>query len=221
MNYSDSKIVYFDLETTGLNVYYEGIIEIGAITLYKGEELSKSWLISVNDPISEVIQRITGITNDLLQNEGMPIKNALRKFVKFVTKDVSLTTMIVLIGHNIFDFDKRFFLEELKDNRLFNLYRKVKKWVYVDTLYICQYITPDLSSYRLTNMCRFLGIKDFDRKNHRALSDAELVKSVMNAIKRKYNLNEVVYASHHVLYTQKCIDLIWPKEAIETKLIVE
>lgn len=65
MNLNLTKpIVFFDLETTGVNVGKDRIIQIGMIkVLPSNEELEYTQLINPGIPIPEQVQRLTGITN--------------------------------------------------------------------------------------------------------------------------------------------------------------
>lgn len=62
-----SPIVFVDIETTGLDMATEQIIEIGACKVdEKGKEHFFMEFISSNRPLSSTITRITGITDEML-----------------------------------------------------------------------------------------------------------------------------------------------------------
>lgn len=91
-------VVVFDFETTGLDGQQDRIIEIGAEKLIGFEVVDTfSTLISTNVELSPYIQKLTGITPDMLV--GQPeIEKVLPDFLKFI--DGSL-----MVAHNAeFDF---------------------------------------------------------------------------------------------------------------------
>ena len=74
---SDCACFYFDLETSGLNPYCDEIIEIGIKKLVLGTDKERmeapelSILVKPSRPISETISSLTGITNELLESDGV------------------------------------------------------------------------------------------------------------------------------------------------------
>lgn len=103
MNFPNTYAVY-DLETTGLNP--EGgdeALEIGLILVEEGKvAMEKSWLLDINRPIPEKSVEITGITNELLEREGILPGDAWRAFYELAARRGPL------VGHNISQFDNRF-----------------------------------------------------------------------------------------------------------------
>ncbi len=93
----EMPIVVFDFETTGLDAQQDRIIEIGAEKLVGFEVVETfSTLISTNVELTPHIQKLTGITPDMLV--GKPaIENALPEFLKFVEGSI-------MVAHNA-DFD--------------------------------------------------------------------------------------------------------------------
>ena len=76
-------IFYIDFETTGLNPYYDEIIEIGIMT---GSTKNKmSVLIKPSHPVSDKITSITGISNKILEDEGVPLREAVDSLHHFVS----------------------------------------------------------------------------------------------------------------------------------------
>ena len=63
------SLVFVDIETTGLDMATEQIIEIGACKVdEKGREYFFMEFIACNQPLSSTITRITGITDDMLEH---------------------------------------------------------------------------------------------------------------------------------------------------------
>ncbi|MFA6015455.1 MAG: 3'-5' exonuclease [Gallionellaceae bacterium] len=81
----DSFIV-FDLETTGLDARQHEIIEIAAIRFKKGRTAHET-LQGLVKPVGSVPRRITeltGITQEMVDRDGEPIRDALEDFRTFV-----------------------------------------------------------------------------------------------------------------------------------------
>lgn len=90
------KYAAFDIETTGLNPQNDRVIEL-ALTLPHGVTLS--WLIQPGVPITPEITRITGITQKMLDGDGIPFATAWQEFSK------AASGYECFIGHNAIRFD--------------------------------------------------------------------------------------------------------------------
>ena len=92
--------IAFDLETTGLDVQKDAIIEIGALKVVDGK-VSERFIefVKPDKRISSMITNITGITNEMVE-DARPTKDIIRDFVDFCGD-------YVLVGHNIM-FDYKF-----------------------------------------------------------------------------------------------------------------
>lgn len=65
----EKPLVFFDLETTGLNISKDRIIEISLLKIMEdGSEISKTWLVNPEIPISEEAFTIHGISNEDVKN---------------------------------------------------------------------------------------------------------------------------------------------------------
>lgn len=84
-----------DLETTGLSASDAQIIEMAAIHVRDGEVCDAfSRLIRISCPLPEEVVRLTGLTDNVLECEGAPMKKALPDFLEFVGNHP-------LVGYNI------------------------------------------------------------------------------------------------------------------------
>lgn len=116
LNNKYNHILVFDFETTGLDPNSDRIIEIGAILLEKTPEgvykITKDLnvLIKQDRPLPEKIIEITGITDELLNSEGITETEAFLKIQNLHKKDC------LLVAYNIsFDYG---FLNELYKRHL-------------------------------------------------------------------------------------------------------
>ena len=107
MNLKISKpICFFDLETTGVNVSSDRIVEISILKIFpNGNKESKTWLVNPGVPIPLEASNIHGITNDIVKNEPL---------FKMIASDIkSMINNCDLAGFNSNKFDIPLLAEEL------------------------------------------------------------------------------------------------------------
>ena len=79
----DISFVVFDLETTGLDSNDDRIIEIGAQKIVGSKVVAEfSSFVSVDEKLSSVVEKLTGITNSMLK-EQPKISSVLKDFLEF------------------------------------------------------------------------------------------------------------------------------------------
>lgn len=143
--------VVIDLETTGLDNTYDKIIEVAAVKIRRGlivEEFSS--LIAIDTPLTEEISSLTGITDEMLENQPR-IEAVIPTLAEFIGE-------ADIIAHNA-DFDRSFLVRHWPDER---------SWI--DSITLAQIVFPCEPSYSLAWLTKAL---DIDNNNaHRALSDA-------------------------------------------------
>ena len=106
----DDEIVCFDIETTGLNVKYEAVTEIGAVILRNGEIVDTfQTFVNPNRRLTPEIIGLTGITDEMLKDAPQP-KEALQAFLSFAGDRP-------LAAHNA-EFDIGFIRENCKKEGL-------------------------------------------------------------------------------------------------------
>jgi DNA polymerase III alpha subunit (gram-positive type) len=184
-------LAYIDIETTGLNVYYDNVIEIGVIL----GNIERSWLIKIQGTLSVFIRDLTGLGDDDLQTQGVPIHQALTEMMEFITSE----GMPILVGHNILGFDRRFILEEMRDAELTELYTQFSDLMCIDTLYLSQLMIPS-GSHNLASTCKHLEIEVTGA--HRSLADCRMVRDVIRSMYDKYPVDYMIRSSIH----QYCSD---------------
>lgn len=156
-NGKQNEYCVVDIETTGLVVDEDEIIEIAAVIVRNGEiESEFSQLVKCSEPFHSSIEKLTGITYELLEREGEELNDVLKNFKEFIGNRK-------LIFHNA-SFDMSFLRIACQDNNL-----EVIRNKYEDTLVLAKRKLRGLGSYKLSDVARTLNIeaKDF----HRALDD--------------------------------------------------
>ena len=98
-------ICFFDLETTGVNVVNDRIVEIGVLKIFpNGNKESKTWLVNPEMPIPKASSDIHGILDEDVANE--PTFKQLSNDVYQMIKDADLG------GYNSNRFDIPLIAEE-------------------------------------------------------------------------------------------------------------
>lgn len=155
----DSFIV-FDFETTGLDASQHEIIEIAAIRFKKGRTAQET-LQGLVKPVGSVPRRITeltGITQEMVDRDGEPIRDALEDFRAFFGD-------LRLVSYNA-EFDMAFLQAAAKNNGLPPFKNPTSC-----ALQLARKAWPNRKSYRLDTLSSD-GWLNSGSIAHRALEDA-------------------------------------------------
>jgi DNA polymerase-3 subunit epsilon len=173
-----------DIETTGGKYNEEGMTEI-AIYKFDGHEITDRFISLVNPEkdIQPFVVQLTGINNKMLINAP--------KFHEVAKRIIEITADCILVAHNA-SFDGRILATEFK--RLgYDFHRKT-----LCTVELSKKLIPDVSSYKLGNLCKSLGIPLSSR--HRADGDAlatvQLFKLLLNKDTSKEIVKEAVKSNN-------------------------
>ena len=159
------SFVCVDTETTGLDESAE-IIEIGMVKVIDGVVADRyAQLIRPYRPIPEEITQLTGIDNDMVENQPhwRDIESAILDFIGDFT----------LVAHNV-SFD-RGMIENHIGRALPN--------VWLDTHDVAKIFMPSLTSYKLISIAGALQIAESGF--HRAVNDAEITAQVLLSLTKK------------------------------------
>lgn len=149
----DRTYVFLDLETTGLDQERDEIIEIGAVKVVRGEVIDTFHaMVKPRQGISYKIKKLTGITEELLEN-AEPVNKVLPGLLEFIGH-------LPVAGHNIL-FDLGF----INRHPGFTVNNE-----FIDTMDLARLVLPSAASYRLSSLTEKLGCGREMR--HRALEDA-------------------------------------------------
>lgn len=166
--------VSLDLETTGLDPERDAIIEIGVVR-FRGNDTLQEWssIINPRRPIPPKITDLTGITEDMIEREGISLWDGLRHVQRIVGN-------APIVGHNI-AFDLGFL-------------RRQNQFVSnpsIDTFELAGILVPHAGRYSLGALAAELGIQL--PATHRALDDARVARQLyMRMFERAVNLPEDV-----------------------------
>lgn len=154
-------VVAVDVETTGLDADTCEIIEIGAIKT-RNWEIAETYsvLVKPREALSPSITALTGITQDILTQEGQPLQAALSGFLQFVGE-------IPVVSHNA-KFDFAFLRcacaqcgQPLFSNRC------------IDTLALARRMVKEVADYKLKTLLTHFGIQEDEI--HRSIGDCRAV----------------------------------------------
>lgn len=164
---ADLTFVAFDVETTGLSPVAQRLVEISGVKFgpgagSTGEPAIFSRLINPECPIPREVQRIHGITDEMVREEPT-FREVIPEFIEFVGD-------CVLMAHNA-PFDVEFVRVSLA--RLGLPFPKNKV---VDTLVMSRELLPDAPRHQLKTVVEVLGLPAGDY--HRALADSVHVRDV-------------------------------------------
>tara|TARA_R110000751_G_scaffold105046_4_gene200809 strand:+ start:23993 stop:24766 length:774 start_codon:yes stop_codon:yes gene_type:complete len=99
-------ICFFDLETTGINITNDRVVEISILKVFpNGNKESKTWLVNPEMPIPAVVSAIHGVTDERVANE--PTFKQLAPEINAMIKDADLA------GFNSNRFDIPLLAEEM------------------------------------------------------------------------------------------------------------
>ncbi len=132
--------IVFDLETTGVSVNSDEIIEISALKIEKGRVIEEfTTLVNPLRPIPYAASMVNGITDEMVAQAPV-LQEALADFLDFAGNSV-------LVGHNIHTFDMKFIYRAVQE-----FYGKTWSNDYVDTLSMARSCLPKLRRYRLVDL---------------------------------------------------------------------
>ncbi len=125
-------ICFFDLETTGINISKDRIVEISVLKIFpNGNKESKTWLVNPKIPIPNEVSNIHGITDDMVVNEpsfdsiGVHVKEMIDKcdLGGFNSNKFDIPLLAEEFLRNEIDFN----LENIKCIDVQNIFHKMEK----------------------------------------------------------------------------------------------
>ena len=190
------EYVAFDLETTGLSVEEDQVIEIGAVKVKNGKIAGKyNCIIYPEREVSDFIIRLTGITRKMLDG-GIPMREGVEGFLAF-------SEGYPVLGHNLM-FDYRFMKTAAK--RFHYAFEKEG----VDTLRAARLLLRGLESKKLSSLCEHYHY--VNQAAHRAYDDALATAVVFESMKREFGEDQKVFVPEPLQYRPKKLQMITAKQ---------
>lgn len=171
-----AQFVVVDLETTGLKPGKAAITEIAAVQI-SNSQLGAEFhtLVNPGQHVPTMITRLTGITNDMLQDQPR-IDSVFPQFHSFVGP-------AVIVAHNA-DFDVRFLNFDAQRLLFAPLLNPS-----LCTVRLARRLLPGLRSRALDAVADHLGVSCVNR--HRALGDARITAEVLLILLEKLSAHGI------------------------------
>ncbi len=163
-NRVSADYVIIDVETTGLDYEKDRILEIGLLKI-KGNEIKEQLqcFVQGKKAIPKTVTKLTGITNELIERQGITEEEAFEKIQEFIDCDL-------VLGYQV-QFDINFILRigERIGKRL--MIKRTR-----DVLQIARQKIDELENYQLKTVAEYFSL---DVSNmHRALTDCILTYKI-------------------------------------------
>lgn len=187
--FEKENIIVFDVESTGVDVTEDEIIQIAAIKLNKkGEVVDKFEKFLKNKKPVKDSYYVHGFSDEMLQRIGEDKEKVLKEFVEY-SKDS------IIVGHNV-QYDINILCSELERNNL----GKPKFKAFYDTLDIYRRFYPGNINYKLENLSKVYDTKH--KPSHDAMDDiiatGELLVRAINEKIKETSMERMALMSKHL-----------------------
>jgi len=167
--------VLLDLETTGGNALRDRVTEIAVVRVEQGVEVARwSTLVNPGVPISDFIERLTGISNAMVADAPA--------FAEVAPTLLKLLDGAVLVAHNV-RFDHGFLLNELAR---MNVTLRSKT---LCTVRLSRLLYPSFKSHGLDAIMQRHGISTESR--HRAMGDVQVMQTWLAQVMQQFGAQHV------------------------------
>ena len=164
--YDKENIVVFDVESTGVNVTEDEIVQIAAIKINNKGEVAEKFVrfLKSKKSVGSAFN-VHGFSDEFLKKNGEDKIQVLKDFLEF-TKDT------IIVGHNV-QYDISILKSELSRNNL--EYPKFKN--FYDTLDIYRRFYPNLLNHKLDTLSEYFKIEN--KPTHDAFDDILATKCLL------------------------------------------
>lgn len=164
-----------DVETTGLDKNRDEIIELGALRVRDGDAKETfSACITISRELPQTICALTGITEELLQAEGIPLRDGLEQLLQFIGDDRILCYNAA--------FDHGFLQRKCEQEGIPPMQNKC-----MDAYVLARRQIEEIEDWKLETVARHLGIPE--QQTHRSIADCQITYQVYEKVIEKL-LNE-------------------------------
>ncbi|MCX0413733.1 3'-5' exonuclease [Clostridium perfringens] len=187
--FEKENIIVFDVESTGVDVTEDEIIQIAAIKLNKkGEVVDKFEKFLKNKKPVKDSYYVHGFSDEMLQRIGEDKEKVLKEFVEYSKGSI-------IVGHNV-QYDINILCSELERSNL----GKPKFKTFYDTLDIYRRFYPGNINYKLENLSNVYDTKH--KPSHDAMDDiiatGELLVRAINEKIRETSMERMALMSKHL-----------------------
>lgn len=187
--YMKQEFVFFDTETTGLNVLEDDIVQIAAFKVNKGQRVPGSDFNIFIHTDREIPKKLGDKDNPLIEayakNEHLDKETGLRMFLDYIGD-------CPVLGHNV-NYDYRI----LQSNVERYLHEQITLDIY-DSLRIIKCVEPNLRKYKLEFLLQELHLEG--KNSHLADEDIAATKALVDYC---YNKSQCVIPLQQALYNRK------------------
>ena len=193
--------VIYDFETSGLNVYKEDVIEIGAKCVENGLTYNTLVIPLSKKGITPKITELTGITNDLLKKQGKKTLQAFLEFFNFLQGIYEQYHEITLVAHNGLSFDDLFlrrmqrYVQGEGHTEFDEMFENI---VYIDSLLLSRYIHHNRRNHSMKDMCALYNITN--KSAHRAMGDVDALVEIWSHLMSHFKQLHADCSGTHLKY---------------------
>lgn len=179
-NPATATYIVYDVETTGLSVTNNKMIELAAIKMKNGQILDRfQSFINPHEHIPYNISQLTNITDDMVK-DAPDLKEVMHEFRAFAGD-------AVLVAHNA-AFDMGFIQYACVQIGLPKFENSV-----LDTLELARYLYPQMKNHRLNTLADKFKVKL--ERHHRAIDDAEALGYILIALLKEVKARNITSLS--------------------------
>lgn len=201
-----SSYVIFDLETTSVEVDAAQIIELAAVRVENGQAVDTCEFLVGGVVVPKEVVRLTGIDSELLQREGIPLAEGLRRFMAWLGD-------LPLLAHNAQRYDIPVLRRSLEEVGL-----SLGQRVTLDSLLLAPLAfarDPEPPEVYQLESLHALVSGEAHESAHRAMADCQATLKVVNACTQRLRELPELLRDALVLLPVPEFRLVWSREEVD------
>ncbi|HZJ89835.1 MAG TPA: 3'-5' exonuclease [Bacilli bacterium] len=182
------QLIFLDLEGTQ---FTHELIAIGAlkVTLTRKGTIKRrgdtlKMYVKPKNSIGRYVVQLTGITKEILENEGLPFDVVLERFKKFIGRNISKTKYVTFGAH-----DMRILRQSAKytPEADHEFIKTIGKRTVDLSAIINEYVKDGKNTYSLTNLCKLFEVPLIEPA-HDPLNDALMLAGLYDSLFKNTDL---------------------------------